>query len=126
MDAGEGDMLSAIRLSRRLVVAYPAWYAVSVTVFLLQPISGKQDLPVKFSYDLGGWKNLMYAYQVLGLGIIGVGLAFFDTLTINLINIGSMKLEILARKIKRTSELKEEMVEVEFKEIVDDHNGLIQ
>lgn len=126
VEATEVDMLKALKLSKRLIIAYPAWYILSITVFLLQPVLGKQDLPVKFSYNLGRLKNVMYAYQVLGLGIIGVGLAFFDSLTINFINIGLSKLEILAKKIRNTSKLPKDMINKEFSDIIDTHNGLIE
>lgn len=126
VDASEIDMISALKLGKRMVIAYPTWYCLSVTVFLLQPVLGMQDLPVRFSYNLGKYKSLMYAYQVLGLGIIGIGLAFIDSLTINIINIGSAKLEILAKRIKRTNTLPKEMIAKEFSNIVNEHNGLIE
>lgn len=127
VDAVEIDMLKALKLSKRLIVAYPAWYILSVTVFLLQPVLGMQDLPVKFSYNLGRFKNVMYAYQVLGLEIVGAGLAFLDSLTINLINIGLAKLEILAKKIRNTdSNLPKSVIAKEFSEIINTHNGIIE
>lgn len=126
VDESESDMLNAIKLSKRLIIACPACYMVAITTFLLKPVLDKADLPVKFSYNLGKYKNVMYAYQVLGLGIIGIALAFFDCLVINFINIGLAKLEILARRIKNTSTLRKDLINKEFSEIVDEHDGLIQ
>lgn len=130
VDAFEVDMLEALKFAKRLIIAYPTLNILSITVFLAKPLLEKeeleQNLPIELSYNLGGYKNLMYAYQVLGLGIIGVGLACFDSLTINFINIGLSKLKILAKKIRNTSSLSNTMISKEFSEIINIHNGLIE
>lgn len=129
VDAREIQMLNALKLSKRLVIAYPTWNLLAVAVFLAKPlleqIELEQKLPVNISYNLGDYKHLMYVYQILGLGIVGVGLAFFDSLTINFLNVGLSKLEILVKKIKNTSNLPKKMVAKEFFDIVNTHNGLI-
>lgn len=130
IDAFDVDMLKALRMSKRLILIYPAWNIISIVVFLIKPLfeteNFKQNLPVKFTYNLGRYKNLMYAYQVLGLGTAGVGLAVFDCLVINFINIGISKLEIMTKKIRNTATLHHSMIAKEFGNIITVHNEIIK
>lgn len=114
------------KFSKYLVIASTTVSIAAVTEFLLQPALGKQDLPVKFSYELGRYKSVMYAFQVLSTEITAAGLSFIDCLTINVVYIGITKLEVLGDKIRNTNNLKEDCLVEEFADITCLHNGLIE
>lgn len=127
VEAAEKEMLDTVKFSKRLVIVCTVVYSSTTLVFVLQPLLGNQDLPIPVSYcDLGRYERVMYGFQASSAMLLIAGLAFIDCLTINVINVGNAKLEVLSKKIRNTSNLEKDSIAQEFSDIVVEHNGLIQ
>lgn len=59
-------MKKSIRISNLIGLMYqPICYTV-LLMYLVMPFFANVDLPIRFSYNLGSFKSLMYMFQVLG------------------------------------------------------------
>nr|XP_023027980.1 odorant receptor 13a-like [Leptinotarsa decemlineata] len=117
-----------VKYSKFLGHGYQLLCFVTVLLYSLVPVFTKADLPVKFSYNTGNFKPVMYAFQVIGMVSTASNNSSMDILAMSLMRICAAQIEILNRKIIGLSDEKyrSDHIKTKLKECVKHHMKIIR
>ncbi|XP_074037219.1 LOW QUALITY PROTEIN: uncharacterized protein [Leptinotarsa decemlineata] len=122
-----------VKYSKFLGHGYQLLCFVTVLLYSLVPMFTKADLPVKFSYNTGNFKPVMYAFQVIDIeGLVSAASnnSSMDILAMSSMRICAAQIEILNRKIIGLSDEYEKYrtdhIKTQLKECVKHHMKIIR
>nr|XP_023022535.1 odorant receptor 13a-like [Leptinotarsa decemlineata] len=119
-----------VKYSKFLGYVYQSLCLVTILLYSLVPVFTEADLPLRFSYNIGNFKPVMYAFQVMGLISAASNNSSMDILAMSLMRICAAQIEILNRKIIGLSDEYEkyrpDYIKTELKHCVKHHVKIIR
>lgn len=116
------NLRKVVRFSNLVTKSFVALTVFAVFLYGLYPYFHNKELPIPFSYDVGDYFAVMYAFQMVGCYAIGLNNTTIDALTIDTISVACGHLDVLRERLVKNGRNQER----ELLNCVKHHNAIIK